>query len=381
MQTVKGGSQICRNGEIMIEKPVYVTSSSLPSYEEYIEMIRPMWDTRKITNMGEYHKRLEGELKEFLNVPHISLMVNGHTALEMVIQAMNFPKGSEIITTPFTFVSTTHAIIRNGMVPIFCDIKLSDYTIDESKIEDLITDKTVAIIPVHVYGNICNYSQIDRIAKKNNLKIIYDAAHTFGESIDGISVENLGDASVLSFHATKVFNTIEGGAVCFSEEELYEKLYNLKNFGIRSEEDVVAVGANGKMNEFCAAMGLCNLKYVRDEIRKREEKTLYYDAHLSHKSNISIRKRDARIVYNYGYYPVLFSSEEQRNTVYKKLRENNIYARKYFYPITADQQCFSGLYKNIDLKNARYVSERILTLPMYSDLEEIEIERICNLID
>lgn len=364
----------------MIEKPVYVTKSSLPSYKEYIEMIRPMWDTHKITNMGEYHKSLENELKEFLHIPHISLMVNGHTALEMAIQAMNFPMGSEIITTPYTFVSTTHAIIRNGMVPIFCDIKLSDFTIDEDKIEALITDKTVAILPVHVYGNICNYSKIDEIAKRNHIKVIYDAAHSFGETIDGISVESLGDASVLSFHATKVFNTIEGGAVCFKDESLYESLYNLKNFGIRSEEKVVSVGANGKMNEFCAVMGLCNLKYVREEIQKRKEKTLYYDAKLSQKNKISIRKRDTSIVYNYGYYPVLFSSEEERNQIYNRLRESNIYARKYFYPITSDQQCFYDLYKDIDLENARYVSKRILTLPLYSNLEENDIDRICNLI-
>lgn len=364
----------------MIKKSVYVTQSSLPNYEEYIEMIRPMWETHKITNMGEYHKRLEKELTEFLDVPYISLMVNGHTSLEMAIQAMDFPKGCEIITTPFTFVSTTHAIIRNGLVPIFCDIKLDDFTIDESKIEALITDKTVAIIPVHVYGNICNYSKIDEIAKRHQLKVIYDAAHSFGETVNGVSVESLGDASILSFHATKVFNTIEGGAVCFSEEKLYERLYNLKNFGIRSEDTVVAVGANGKMNEFCAAMGLCNLKYIRQEIRKREEKTLYYDNILSQRDDITLRKRDTRIEYNYGYYPVLFSSYEHRNKVYDRLRDNNIYARKYFYPITSDHQCFNGLYKDIDLKNARYVSERILTLPLYSNLEEREIERICNLI-
>ncbi len=364
----------------MIEKPVYVTQSSLPAYEEYIEMIRPMWESRRLTNMGEYHERLEVELKSFLDVSNVSLMVNGHTALEMVIQAMDFPKGSEIITTPFTFISTTHAIIRNGMVPVFCDIKLNDFTIDENKIEALITDKTAAILPVHVYGNVCNYSQLDRIAEKYHLKVIYDAAHTFGERIDGVSVESLGDASVLSFHATKVFNTIEGGAVCFKDEELYKKLYNLKNFGIRSEEVVEAIGANGKMNEFCAAMGLCNLRHIREEIRKREEKTLYYDERLSLMPDLIRREREIRIDYNYGYYPVLFSSEEQRNRVYEKLRENNIYARKYFYPITSDQQCFDGIYKDVNLENARYASERILTLPIYSDLEEREIERICSLI-
>ena len=364
----------------MVEKPVYVTQSILPAYEEYIEIIRPMWESRRITNMGEYHERLEEELKSFLQVPYISLMVNGHTALEMAIQAMDFPKGSEIITTPFTFISTTHAIIRNGMVPVFCDIKFSDFTIDEEKIEALITDKTVAILPVHVYGNVCNYLQIDKIAKQNHLKVIYDAAHSFGEQVDGISVESLGDASVLSFHATKVYNTIEGGAVCFRDEELYKKLYNLKNFGIRSEEIVEAVGANGKMNEFCAAMGICNLRYIRNEIQKRKENTLHYDARLSLVSDIIVRKSDPRIVYNYGYYPVVFSSEKQRNRVYERLREHNIFARKYFYPITSDQQCFNGVYKDVNLENARHVSKRILTLPLYSDLKEQEIEKICNLI-
>ena len=233
---------------------------------------------------------------------------------------------------------------------------------------------------MHVYGNICNYTKIDEIAKRHHIKVIYDAAHSFGEKIDGVSVESLGDASVLSFHATKVFNTIEGGAVCFKEESLYDDFYNMKNFGIRSEETVVSVGANGKMNEFCAAMGLCNLKYLREEIQKREKKTLYYDARLSQRNDISIRKREASIVYNYGYYPVMFTSEEERNKVYNRLRENNIYARKYFYPITSDQQCFNDIYKDIDLENARYVSDRILTLPLYSDLEEKDIDRICKLI-
>lgn len=373
-------SYICGNGVRIMRKPVYVTRSSLPSYEEYIEMIRPIWESHKLTNMGDYHKQLEMELKEFLHVANISLMVNGHTALEMAIQALDFPKGSEIITTPFTFISTTHAIIRNGMTPVFCDIKLSDFTIDESKIEALITEKTVAILPVHVYGNVCNYKEIDKIAKKHNLKVIYDAAHSFGETIDGIPVETLGDASILSFHATKVFNTIEGGAICFWENELYDRLYNLKNFGIRSEEVVAAVGANGKMNEFCAAMGICNLKHVKYEILRRAKKAQLYDKLLSGSRSLTIRTYDEKTELNYGYYPVLFSHEELRNKVYDKLRENQIYTRKYFYPITSDQQCFGDQYKNIDLSNARDASRRILTLPLYSDIEDTEIERICKMI-
>ena len=364
----------------MAEKNIYVTRSALPSYEEYIRMIKPLWENHKLTNMGNYHKKLELELKEFLNVSNISLIVNGHTALEMIIQAMEFPVGSEIITTPFTFVSTTHAIIRNGLVPIFCDIKLDDYTIDEKKIESLITDKTVAILPVHVYGNICNHQEIDNIAKKYKLKVIYDAAHAFGETIDGIPVGNLGDASVLSFHATKVFHTIEGGAICFKEDNLYEKLYDLKNFGIRSEEEVIAVGGNGKMNEFSAAMGLCNLKYISEEIQKRSERTACYDKELAGRIDIKIRKSNGRTKLNYGYYPILFTKQERRDTIYERLKEHNIYARKYFYPITSDQRCFHGMYESIDLENARYASKRILTLPLYSELEDTDIQRICDLI-
>lgn len=364
----------------MQDKSVYVTRSFLPSYEEYIQMIRPLWDTHRLTNMGDYHRRLEQELQEFLSVPNISLIVNGHIALEMIIQAMEFPVGSEIITTPYTFISTTHSIIRNDMVPVFCDIKLDDYTIDESKIEALITEKTVAILPVHVYGNICDYKEIDRIAKKYNLKVIYDAAHAFGETIDGVSVGSMGDASVFSFHATKVFHTIEGGAICFKDKSLYDKLYNLKNFGIRSEEVVAAVGANGKMNEFCAAMGLCNLKYIRDEINKRAEKTAYYDNQLAERTDLIIRKCDNHTELNHGYYPVLFPTEEQRNLVYQRLKEHDIYARKYFYPITSDQQCFEGMYEEYDLENARFASTRILTLPLYSELEDDVIQRICDLI-
>jgi len=365
---------------IMDKKPIYVTQSSLPPIEDFIKTLSNIWDTHILTNMGEYHQRLEKELLKLLNISNISLMVNGHMALEMALQAMEFPQGSEIITTPFTFISTTHAIVRCGFKPVFCDIKLKDFTINENIIEPLITDKTVAILPVHTYGNICNYQEISKIASKYKLKVIYDAAHSFAETVNGIPVESLGDMSVLSFHATKVFNTIEGGAVCFQDEKIYSKLYNLKNFGIQSEEIVSTIGANGKMNEFCAAMGLCNLNYLKTEIISRKEKTLYYDEILSHKRNISIRERNSGIEYNYGYYPVLFSSKKHRDEIYIRLKENSIFARKYFYPITPDHQCFNGKFNNIDLPNARYASECILTLPLYPELSKKEIERICDLI-
>ena len=235
------------------EKPILVTRSSMPSFEEFTEMIRPIWDSAWLTNMGEYHQELERQLKEYMKTDNLVLFVNGHMALEMVIQAMELT--GEVITTPFTFASTTHAIVRNGLTPVFCDINPEDYTMNPDRIEELITEKTSAIIPVHVYGNVCDVDRIEAIAKKHHLKVIYDAAHTFGESYRGESVANFGDASIFSFHATKVYNTIEGGAVSFREEWMEHRLNCLKNFGIVDQDHVVWVGGNAKMNEFQAAMG------------------------------------------------------------------------------------------------------------------------------
>ena len=263
-----------------MSKKIFVTRSSMPEIEEYIEKIKVLWDTHRLTNMGDLHKELEQKLQKFLKVNGISLMVNGHMSLELAIAAMRFPKGSEVITTPFTFISTVHAIVRNGLKPVFCDIKLTDYTMDENRIEELITEKTVAIIPVHVYGNVCAVEKIQKIAEKYNLKVIYDAAHAFGVTYKGVGIGNFGNSSVFSFHATKVFNTIEGGAVTYNNPELSTTLYNLKNFGIRSEEVVAEVGANAKMNEFAAAMGLCNLQHFNAEIEKRKLVVEEYKNHL-----------------------------------------------------------------------------------------------------
>ena len=226
-------------------KKITVTRSSMPKYEEYIEAIKPLWDSRWLTNMGEFHQKLEKELAEYLRTSYISLFSNGHLALELAIQAMNL-KG-EVITSPFTFASTTHAIVRNGLTPVFCDINPDTYTIDVDKIEELITDKTCAIVPVHVYGNICDVERIQQIAEKHDLQVIYDAAHAFGVEYRGKGIASFGDASMFSFHATKVFHTIEGGAVCYSSEALGGRLYQLKNFGIKNEEEVDAVGSNAKI--------------------------------------------------------------------------------------------------------------------------------------
>lgn len=364
----------------MSEEKILVTRSSMPPYEEYIEAIRPLWDTHWLTNMGTYHQELEKQLKQYLDVPEISLMVNGHMALELAIQSFGFPEGSEVITTPFTFISTTHAIVRNRLKPVFCDVKLSDGTIDETKIEELITEHTVAIVPVHVYGNVCNIEEIQRIADKYNLKVIYDAAHAFGVKYKEKGIGNYGDASVFSFHATKVFNTIEGGAVTFSDHKIYEKLYNLKNFGIRGEELVVDVGANAKMNEFSAIMGLCNLKHIDAAFEARKTRYELYENELRETKGIRLFEKNNNS--NYAYFPILLENAYQmgRDELYAYLRKNNIFSRKYFYPLTSDQACFKNKYRNVELANARTLSGQVLVLPLYEELEFENIERIIGLI-
>ena len=253
-----------------MKKTIMVTRSSMPPMEEYFNEIRDIWDSRWLTNMGVKHQELQKNLEAYMGVEHVELVTNGHLALELSMQALKL-KG-EVITTPYTFASTTHAIVRNGLTPVFCDIDPYDYTMDTEKLETLITDRTCAIVPVHVYGHVCHVEEIERIARKYGLIVLYDAAHTFGETYNGKGIGTYGDVSCFSFHATKVFNTIEGGAVCYSDQlkDFGLDLYRLKNFGIRGPEIVDAVGANAKMNEFCAAMGLCNLRHVDEEIEKRK---------------------------------------------------------------------------------------------------------------
>lgn len=367
---------------IMTNEKILVTQSSMPPYEEYIEAIKPLWESHWLTNMGTYHKRLEEALKEYLGVPELSLMVNGHMALELAIQSFDFPEGSEVITTPFTFISTTHAIVRNRLKPVFCDVKEEDGTIDETKIEDLITEHTVAIVPVHVYGNVCNVEEIQRIADKYNLKVIYDAAHAFGVMYKGKGIGNYGDASIFSFHATKVFNTIEGGAVTFSDHKMYEKLYNLKNFGIRGEELVTSVGANAKMNEFCAIMGLCNLKHLDEALKNRQERYNYYRQGLEKVKGICFFATNTEATNNFAYIPIIIKDDYgiTRDEIYDKFHESNIYARKYFYPITADQACFRNKYKNNKLDVARYISQRVLILPFYEKMQIGTIDTIIQIL-
>jgi len=361
------------------KKLILVTRSSMPKFEEYIEEIKDLWESHWLTNMGVKHKQLETELSQYLNAPNITLFTNGHLALECAIAAFNLT--GEIITTPFTFASTTHAIIRNGLEPIFCDINPDDYTIDTDKLESLITDKTSAIIPVHVYGNICNVNEIERIAKKYNLKVIYDAAHTFGVTIDDVGVANFGDASVFSFHATKVYNTIEGGAITFNNPDLRRTLNDLKNFGITGPESVEYVGGNAKMNEFQAAMGICNLRHVDEEIKKRKAVVERYREKLNGVDGIKIAKPQDGVKSNYAYFPVVFDGyKANRDEIYAVLADKNIFARKYFYPLTNTFECYRDRFDVNQTSVAKYIAKRVLTLPLYADLAMEDVDKICKTI-
>ena len=360
---------------------INVTRSSIPEFEEYCQEIRSIWDNHWLTNMGEKHQRLEDELKAYLGCNELALMTNGHLALEMAIEAFGL-KG-EIITTPFTFASTTHAIVRCGCTPVFCDIEPETYTMDVTKMEALITDKTVAIMPVHVYGNLCDVDEIERIAKKHGLKVIYDAAHAFGVTKEGVSSACFGDASMFSFHATKVFHTIEGGALCFSDASLKQRVNDLKNFGINGPEDVLYVGGNAKMNEFCAAMGLCNLRHLEQWIAQRKLVVERYRERLGGVEGIRLCHEQPGVKSNYAYFPALFEGYKYtRDEVFKRLGDNGIIARKYFYPITNSFECYRGL-PGFELERtpvAKYAGDRVLTLPLYAELSLEDVDRICDVI-
>ena len=321
--------------------PIYVTRPSMPDIDEYVNEIKPIFDSKVLTNMGPVYKKFQSKLIEYLGVQELSLFVNGHQALELGIQALGLRKkgeeigGGEVITTPFTFVSTTHAIARNNLTPVFCDIRKDDYCMDPDKIEALITDKTIAIMPVHVYGNICDVNKISNIAEKYNLKVIYDGCHTFGETYYGEGVGTFGDATCFSFHATKSFNSIEGGAVAFKDKRYGIPLHELKNFGIHGEDTVAAIGGNAKLDEFRSAMGICNLRHIDDCIASRKKVYDRYFDRLSGVDGIVLNKEQKGVKRNYAYFPVYFDREKlgfSRDDVYAILRENDIFSRKYFYP-------------------------------------------------
>ncbi|MGN0419542.1 MAG: DegT/DnrJ/EryC1/StrS family aminotransferase [Acetatifactor sp.] len=362
---------------------IYVTRSSMPSYEEYCGEIKDLWETHWLTNMGSKHKQFQAELETYLDTRHAILFSNGHLALENAIAALHLPEGGEVITTPFTFASTTHAIVRNRLVPVFCDVNQSNYTIDTAKIEGLVTENTVAIVPVHVYGNMCDVEEIDRIAKKYGLKVIYDAAHAFAVKYKGVSSACFGDVSMFSFHATKVFNSIEGGCVCFKDDSLVTLLNDMKNFGIHGPESVQFVGGNAKMNEFQAAMGICNLRHLSEEISKRKMVVERYKERLCGIEGIVLPPVQENVDSNFSYFPVLFDGYKYtRNEIYEKLADERIWARKYFYPLTNSFECYLN-YPTAGVEKtpiAQYIALRVLTLPLYSDLHIADVDRICDLI-
>lgn len=364
-----------------MNRPITVTSASMPPYEEYCEEIKELWESHWLTHTGVKHQQLEKELESYLDVQSVELFANGHMALELALDVLGL--SGEVITTPFTFASTTQAIIRNGLTPVFCDVEDQWYTMDPNKIEALITEKTSAIVPVHVYGNVCDYDAIQKIAEKHGLKVIYDAAHAFGETVNGVNVSNLGDMSMFSFHATKVFNTVEGGCLTFSDEALERELRALRQFGMYGKEDAEMAGTNAKMTEFHAAMGICNLRHIDEYIAKRKLCVDRYRERLSGIGGITLCPEQDGVRSNYAYFPVLFDKDKfgsDRDEIADRLEKENIFARKYFYPLTSD---FTVVRENFTVNEtpiAKSIADRVLTLPLYSDLTVGDVDRICSIV-
>ena len=366
------------------EKKIFVTQPLLPKLEYFEKHISDIWESKWLTNMGTKHNELETKIKDVLKVPCASLFNNGTIALLTALKALDLPYGSEVITTPFTFAATPHCIVWNGCKPVFCDIEPDTMTIDADKIENLITPNTSAILGVHVYGFPCDVEKIDKIAKKHNLKVIYDAAHAFSTEINGRGIGTSGDITMFSFHATKLFNTIEGGCLTYNDEKLVRKIYNLRNFGIQNEEVVEDVGINGKMNELQAAMGIENLKIYKAEQEKRAQVKAFYDEHLSGIKGIRIPKMPENTTNSYQYYPIVIEDDYpiSRNELYDRFKEQNILTRKYFYPACIDYDCYKN---NLEVKIGRFrvtndIKHRVLCLPYYGALSYATLNRIIGVI-
>lgn len=362
----------------------------MPPKETVMKYMDSMWETRWLTNNGPLVKQLEASLVNKLSVEEVVVFANGHLALDSIFRVFDFPEGSEVITTPYTFVSTTNAIEMNGLRPVFCDIKESDCTIDESKIENLITDKTVAVCPVHVYGFPCNTDVIEKIANRHNLKVIYDSAHAFGVRLNGKGIASYGDVSMFSMHATKVFHTVEGGAAAFSDYSLREKLMNKKNFGLKDKEDVYEASFNAKMSDMHAAVGLANLESFDRQVEKRKALVERYILNIGkingEKKNSKIRlfsfdRKD--VLYNYAYFPVIINDEfgisrdELADRLWSKKKIN---ARKYFSPLTSNMTYYRNKYGKSNTPTAEKISERILTLPLYYELTLEDVDYITDSI-
>lgn len=366
-----------------MSNPITVTSPLLPPLEEFIPYLEKIWESKWITNNATFHQQLEDALCNYLGVKYLSLFTNGTLPLITALQALRIT--GEVITTPYSFVATTHALWWNGIKPVFVDIDPQTLNIDPSKIEQAITPKTTAILPVHVYGNPCNMNEIQEIADKYGLKIIYDAAHAFGVSINGESVLNNGDMSTLSFHATKTYNTIEGGALVCPDEKTKKRIDYLKNFGFAGETEVVAPGINAKMDEVRAAYGLLNLKYVNKAIENRKVIAQTYRDGLKSIKGISYLNDGQAVKHNYSYFPIFVDAKEygmSRDELYFKLKENNIFGRRYFYPLISNFSTYRAL-ESAQINNlpiANKVAEQVICLPIYGDLELKDVEKVVNFI-
>jgi aminotransferase len=358
----------------MEQKNIFVTQPTLAPLEEVTELMKGIWETGIMTHNGPLVQRFEKETAEKLGVPNLVSCVNGTIGLQMAIRAMNF-KGGEIITTPFTFIATINSILWEGCTPVFVDVDPETYTMDPKKIEEKITYHTVAIMPVHVFGNCCDIEAIDAIAKEHNLKVIYDACHSVGVNYKGKSVFNYGDISVTSFHATKMLNTTEGGGVFTLNKELDEKLRRIRFFGFENHADIVEDGTNAKLTEVHAAVGLANLKYLDAALADRERKYNIYKKELSKDSSLSFQKINGGC--NYSYFPVVFKDEETLLKAQAKMNKEHIYPRRYFYPSV---NTFSKLVPYVPMPESENLASRILCLPLYFTLEEKNMQRIIDAI-
>ncbi|MCF6282031.1 MAG: DegT/DnrJ/EryC1/StrS family aminotransferase [Candidatus Polarisedimenticolaceae bacterium] len=366
----------------MSEKPIFVTQPSLPPLEEFIPYLEEIWSNKILTNDGPFHKQLEKALCEYLSVDHISLFANGTLALVTALQALRVT--GEVITTPYSFIATSHSLLWNGISPVFVDISPHSFNLDPHKIEAAITPKTTAILPVHCYGYPCEVDHIQKIADTYGLKVLYDAAHTFGvrDKIGGISRH--GDLSILSFHATKVFNTFEGGAIICPDAKTKQRIDYLKNFGIVDETTVIAPGINGKMNEIQAAMGVLQLAHVDKSIACRQEIDRLYRQDLEGVDGITIPEKPNTAQHNFSYFPILIEPSFllSRDALYENLKSRGIFSRRYFYPLITDFPMYRGL-PSANLSNlpqATDTAQKVLCLPIYPSLKREEIESIIKMI-
>ena len=368
--------------EAMTEKPTFLTRPYLPPLEEFLPYLAEIWESGQLTNGGPFHRQFEEALREYLGVPYVSLFANGTLALMTALQALRVT--GEVITTPYTFAATTHALLWNGIKPVFVDIRGDTCNLDEDLVEAAITPRTTAILPVHCYGNPCTSQRLQQIADTYGLKLIYDAAHAFGVSIGGHSLLEHGDLAMLSFHATKVFNTFEGGAIIGHDLKIKQRLDYLKNFGFADEVTVVAPGINGKMNEFSSALGLLQLKYVEEALARRREIEARYRTGLSGVQGISMLPTARRTEANASYVPVLVEEDYQlsRDALYEKLKAAGINGRRYFYPLISDMPMYRGLpsARSDNLAAASSVAKKIICLPIYPDLLLEQVDEIISLI-